>query len=117
MPSLDDVELRVLEMSRRRGRQIVERPLPGSTPHRESVSGLGLRWEIRGILQGSSKQDLSAKEDALKNMLDGQTHTFKEYDDPGAESYSVVVADLKLERLPGPLFRSEYTLVLLSISS
>lgn len=115
MPTIDTVQLeRILEKIRRKSRIVAEKPLPGKdVPHRESVSGRGLEWEIRGVLSAANLDDLIAKEQNLEALADGQVKTLDEYDDPSKDAYSVLVSDVEINRLAGQLYRSNYVLRLL----
>jgi len=115
MAKIGSVELeRILEKICRKTRIIAEKSLPGKEiPYRESPSGRGLEWEIRGTLAAASEKELYDKEQILRALADGQSKIFEESDDPGMDAYDVLVSDVELSRLAGQLNRSSYTLRML----
>ena len=67
----------VQEIVKLKKRVYVEKPRIGTdVAHRESKSGYGREWQVKGIIDATTLVDLIAKENAIEALSDGTARVF-----------------------------------------
>jgi hypothetical protein len=67
----------VNEITELKKRVFVEKPRVGTdVAHRESKSGYGREWQVKGIIDSTTLADLIAEENVIEDLSDGTARAF-----------------------------------------
>ena len=99
----------IQRITERKRRVLVEKLLIGlDVAHRESPSGYGREWEIRGVIAAATLDALNVKEEQYVGLADKYVKTL-DFED-GTTQISVFIADSEVHEIAGHPLAREYVL-------